>query len=83
MNDEAVRNTVRGFFEKALPGHKLSDDQDIFGSGFVNSLMAMQLVLFVENEFGFSVTEADLDLANFKSVDAIVDLIQRKALQPS
>lgn len=44
----------------------------------VNSLFAMQLVLFVEKEFGFKVENEDLDYENFKSLDAIHGFIQRK-----
>ena len=46
--------------------------------GFVNSLFAMQLVLFVENHFGVAVEDDDLDIDNFKSINAIASLIERK-----
>lgn len=81
MNDETVRKAIRTYFEKALPGRQIKDEDDIFEKGFVNSLMAMQLVLFVEKEFEFSVTEEDLDLANFRSINAVADLVRRKSLQ--
>ena len=44
----------------------------------MNSLMAMQLVLFVEKEFGVSVDNDDLDLANFRSVNRVAEFVQRK-----
>jgi acyl carrier protein len=54
------------------------DDVDIFALGFVNSMFAMQLVLFVESDFGVKVEDEDLEIDNFKSVNAIANLVERK-----
>ena len=40
--------------------------------------MAIQLVAFVEKEFGITVEDEDLELDNFRSIRAIDDLIARK-----
>lgn len=61
-----------------MRNHDLQPDEDIFALGFVNSLFAMQLVLFVENEFGLVVENEDLDIDNFRTVSAIARLIERK-----
>jgi len=37
--------------------------------------MAMQLVLFLEKEFGVKFTNQDLNLKNFRSVDSMVELL--------
>jgi acyl carrier protein len=43
----------------------------------------MQLVLFVESEFGFTVEDNDLDIENFRTLNAMAALIERKtAAQP-
>ena len=70
---------VRTFLSKYISNHELSDDDDIFGLGFVNSLFAMQLVMFVEREFGITVNNEDLDMENFGTVNAIVKLVEKKA----
>ena len=70
---------VRTFLSKYIRNHELSDDDDIFGLGFVNSLFAMQLVMFVEREFGITVNNEDLDMENFGTVNAIVKLVEKKA----
>ena len=77
-NMETAKVKIREYFAGAFPTVDLQDDQDIFSLGFVNSLFAMQLVLFVENEFGVTVENEDLDLENFKSVNAMVHLIEHK-----
>lgn len=76
---EAVREKIRAFFNKSFQKNiEFDDDQDIFALGFVNSLFAMQLVLFVESEFNISVQDEDLDIENFRSVNAILRLIERQ-----
>ena len=39
----------------------------------------MQLVLFVEQEFDFEVSSDDLDIANFRTVNAIAALVERNS----
>jgi methoxymalonate biosynthesis acyl carrier protein len=72
---------IRDFLSRFAGKHRLGDDDDIFALGFVNSLFAMQLVLFVEQSFALTVTDEDLDLDNFRSVNAISALVQRKVRQ--
>jgi acyl carrier protein len=67
------------FLGRSLQRRNLQDDDDIFALGFVNSLFAMQLVLFVESEFGITVENEDLDIDNFRTIHAIVSLIERKS----
>jgi methoxymalonate biosynthesis acyl carrier protein len=73
-NKASIRAFINHFFQNI----ELTDDQDIFELGFVNSLFAMQLVLFVEKEFGIAVEDEDLDIDNFRTIDAIVGLVERK-----
>jgi acyl carrier protein len=46
----------------------LTDEDNIFELGLVNSLFALQLVMFLENEFSIQVNNEDLDIANFSSL---------------
>ena len=58
----------------------LKDSDNIFELGFVNSLFAMKLLNYVETEFGVRVNNEDMDIQNFSSVNAISQLIARKAV---
>jgi methoxymalonate biosynthesis acyl carrier protein len=58
---------------------RFTDNDNLFAKGYVNSLFAMKLLTFVESEFVIQVEEADMDLANFSSIDVIVALVLRKA----
>jgi methoxymalonate biosynthesis acyl carrier protein len=72
----AVGKTLLGFIEDRT---KLSwtKEQDLFASGAVTSLFAMELVVFVEETFGVSVAGPDLTLDNFRTVRAMADLVAR------
>jgi methoxymalonate biosynthesis acyl carrier protein len=74
-NQQKIQEFLSRFFRSREIG--LADD--IFALGFVNSLLAMQLVAFVEKEFGVRVEDEDLDLDNFRSIQAISDLVDRKS----
>lgn len=75
---EDTKERTRAFLFRFVRARTIQDTDDIFTSGMVNSLFAMQLVLFVEKEFGVKVANEDLDLKNFRSVDAITNFIARK-----
>jgi acyl carrier protein len=62
----------------------LADDDDLFDSGIVNSLFAVQLMTFIEKEFSIEVGTEDLDIRNFRSLNATAAFILNKsALQPA
>ena len=73
-----IKERIRNFISRFFRGHNLRDDEDIFSLGFVNSMFAMQLVQFVEMEFGVEVESEDLELDNFRSINAIAALVERK-----
>lgn len=75
---EQTQQKIKEFLSRFFKNHDLQPQEDIFALGFVNSLLAMQLVAFVEKEFGVQVEDADLDLDNFRSIQAISDLVTRK-----
>ncbi len=74
----AIRDFVQGRFPQAT---NLRDDVDIFSLGFVNSLFAMELVLFLERHAGVQVPNEELNLDNFRTVEGMVALVGR--LKPS
>lgn len=78
MNTEEIKTRTREFVSRFFRGHELGDDEDMFATGYVNSMFAMQLVQFVESTFGIIVESEDLELDNFRSLNAITALVQRK-----
>jgi acyl carrier protein len=78
----AVKQVVRNFINNSINIDGLGDDEDLFESGVVNSLFAVQLTTFVEKEFGIEIGMDDLELDNFKSVSATAAFIARKSASP-
>lgn len=70
-----IKGNIRSFLSKYVSIEKLDDDKNIFQSGLVDSLFAMQLVNWLEEEYGMSISNDQLDLENFKSINAISNLI--------
>ncbi len=56
----------------------LSDNDNFFELGFVDSPFAIQLVCFIEEEFKIKVGDNDLDIDNFTSVNRIAEFVSRK-----
>ncbi|MFF7473114.1 phosphopantetheine-binding protein [Streptomyces sp. NPDC008092] len=50
---------------------------DIFATGGLSSLFAMELVVHLEKTFGISIGGADMRLENFRTVDSMVLLVTR------
>ncbi|MFN9086500.1 MAG: acyl carrier protein [Gemmatimonadaceae bacterium] len=76
-----IRTCTAAFLGRQLRGEQyLQDDGnvDLFAAGLVNSLFALQLVQFVEREFGITVTGDDLSVDNFRSLNAIDEFVARK-----
>jgi methoxymalonate biosynthesis acyl carrier protein len=55
----------------------VTSEQDLFERGLVSSMFAMELVIHLEQEFSVSIVGSDLQLQNFRSVDAMTALVLR------
>ena len=69
---------IRAFVQTAFKGHALTDDEDIFATGHVNSLFAMELITFLEGTYGIAIATEDLELENFSTVRRMAELVARK-----
>jgi methoxymalonate biosynthesis acyl carrier protein len=74
----SVEEKVRGFLSQVVSTANIEPDMNLFSSGLINSLSAMELVLFVEKEFRIEITNEDLDFKNFSSMNAITTFIANK-----
>ncbi|MBW4660747.1 MAG: acyl carrier protein [Drouetiella hepatica Uher 2000/2452] len=73
-----AKDRIKTFLSQFFGNHELQEDDDIFAAGFVNSMFAMQLILFIEKEFQVTIENEDLDLDNFRTINAIAHLLERK-----
>lgn len=73
-----VAAKYRDFLRRFLGGIEVDGDENIFQSGVVNSLFAMQIILFVESEFGIAVESEDMEIANFSTLNALSRFVRGK-----
>ena len=73
-----IRETVRDFISSSIAIAQFGDDDNLVERGIVNSLFAVQLMTFVEKTFALDVGVDDLDIENFKSVNATTAFVARK-----
>ncbi|WP_118974716.1 acyl carrier protein [Taibaiella koreensis] len=70
---------IKEFLQKRI-GQDISftDEEDIFKLGLVNSLFALELVVFLETTFKISIENEDLNLENFSTVNNLGAFILKK-----
>jgi len=80
-----MHDTIRTYI---LENYLFTDDpgmlglsDSLVGRGIVDSTGMLEIILFVEEQFGIKVKDEDMVAENFDSVDRIVDYVRK--LQPS
>jgi len=77
-----IKETVKRFILSSINFTHLDEDDNLFESGIVNSLFAIQLMTFIEKTFTLEVSMDDLDIENFKSLNATAAFVLQKNSQP-
>lgn len=77
-----IASKIRDFIQENLvvweDDVSFSDSDNIFELGFVNSLFAMKLLNFVEEEFEIRVDNSEIELVNFSSIINMEKLVRSK-----
>lgn len=66
-----VRSFVNENFMYMRPDFTLADDASLMGNGIVDSMGVMEMVEFLESEFGVKVGDSEITEENLGSLDAI------------
>lgn len=74
---DEIKEKVRAFLAKSKPVQDIKDDDDLFQKGFVDSLFALQLILFLEKEFHLKIKNKDIKEDNFRSIEKIASTVTR------
>lgn len=69
IKDEFIRN----------PNVQLDENEDLIGSGILDSLGILKLVSFIETTFDIDVPDGDVVYENFHSLDAINSYLQQNS----
>jgi methoxymalonate biosynthesis acyl carrier protein len=75
---QSVKQVLREFILDSINIRNLGDDDDLFESGIVNSLFAVQWMTFIEKKFKIEIGVDDLDIQNFKSVNAATAFVMKQ-----
>jgi methoxymalonate biosynthesis acyl carrier protein len=75
---EQIKNYLK---QKISRDMELDYDVDIFEKGLVNSMFALQLVMYLEKEFKIKIENNDLNLSNFNTVNNISAFVESKQKQ--
>jgi acyl carrier protein len=81
-NDAVSR--IRQFVAQKFPlarKRKVADYDDLLESGVIDSLGVLELVAFLQQEFGIAISDDDLTPENFKSIECMAQFVE-SMLQP-
>lgn len=70
--EQRITAFVSGRVKAEIPA-----DQDLFATGLVSSMFAMELVVHLEQEFSVQILGDDLKRDNFRSVESMTALVSR------
>ncbi|MFF8593298.1 acyl carrier protein [Streptomyces sp. NPDC015220] len=76
LTDEAIRANLTEFLA-ARTKQQVTHDLDLFATGLVSSLFAMELLTHIEGAFGLTVPPQELKLDSFRTLDAMTALVLR------
>lgn len=78
---EKIRSVIENNLNVFDSDVEFSDDDNIFRKGFVDSLFAVQLLDYLEQEFRIKISSQDLNIDNFYSVNRIISFVEEKRRQ--
>jgi methoxymalonate biosynthesis acyl carrier protein len=74
----STANQILSFIRGRFPQAEIGLEDDIFACGYINSLFAMELVMFLEKTFSFTIPNDELNIDNFRTVAAMTALVGRQ-----
>ncbi|GAB3466571.1 acyl carrier protein [Actinophytocola sediminis] len=80
--DAAVATRISAYLE-AKANTRIATDTDLADAGILTSMMAMEIVVFLETTFDIAIIGQDLKMTNFRTVDDMVALVTRLRETPT
>jgi len=75
--DEMTEQKILEFFRAKGKSTGLEFDTDLFKGGFVNSLFALEMVVYLEKAFGVRIRNSDITQENFRTISSIAGVVNR------
>lgn len=61
---------------------EIGDDEGLVAAGLIDSLALLEIIAFLESEFGLDFSDVGIDPAELESIQAILALIQKHWREP-
>lgn len=65
------------FFKRKGKSDGLTFDTDLFKGGFIDSLFALEMVVYLEEAFGVRLKDKEITEDNFRTISSIAAVIRR------
>ncbi len=73
---EQIQQALGRFLQERVKT-EVAVQQDLFKSGLVSSMFAMELVVHLEEEYDIAIIGPDLKLDSFRTIEAMTELVLR------
>lgn len=79
MKEGIIAERIRKFLVQQFPATKnVGNEESLLNKGLIDSLGILEVVTFLEKEFGIAVFDEDLLPENFGSVARLLSFVQQK-----
>jgi acyl carrier protein len=82
MSDNAHITEIRDLIQSRFPMATISDSDDLFALGYIDSLFIAELVTFLETTFEITLTYDALSFETLRSIEAMADMVARSCGEP-
>ncbi len=72
-----TRERIMNFFKSRGKTDELKYDTDLFKGGYINSLFALEMVVFIEETFKIKIKNKEINEKNFRTIDSIATVVER------
>ena len=79
VNTETAAAEIKEWLQENVTGNRpVADDELLIENGVLTSLQTVELVMFMEDRFGITVEDDELDEETFATVQSIAALVESK-----
>lgn len=79
MHEETISERIKHFLVQQFPATKnIGIEDPLLKNGLIDSLGILEVVTFLEKEFGFVISDEELLPENFGSIRSISSFVQSK-----
>ena len=72
-----MKEKIMEFFIQNGAATGLTNDADLFSGGYINSLFAFEMIVYLEDAFGVKIGDDEITEDNFRTIDAIAAMVRR------